>query len=154
MKKTLVIFLAIITAFTFIGCKSTNQAGKKTIKAKVVQNYFFANILQAENEEFIVKSEKIFNKYFSPATTMGMKGKPTKIDFEKQAAICVVIPMTDILISLDFVELTQNEDKSLTFSYRMTWGDVQSYVMQPILIVAVDKKYLTNGVKFNRILVK
>ena len=117
MKKALVIFLAIITAFTFIGCKSTNQAGKKTIKAKVVQNYFFANILQAENEEFIVKSEKIFNKYFSPATTMGMKGKPTKIDFEKQAAICVVIPMTDILISLDFVELTQNEDKSLTFSY-------------------------------------
>jgi hypothetical protein len=76
---------------------------------------------------------------------MGKDGEPTKIDFAKQFVIAVVLPETDTETDIQPVRLTLTP-AGLHFTYRVRRGQKMSSYMQPLLLVAVDKKYETSQV--------
>ena len=116
---------------------------------EVAKNYFF------KNDQTIPASPKItteeeFSKLFGMATTMGerlrgegtsgMDGKPTEIDFTKQFVLAIVLPVTDIATEITPVKLEAKGD-SLFYTYDVKTGEKQSFTIQPVSIIILDKKY-------------
>ena len=74
------------------------------------------------------------------ATAMGKDGKPTAIDFSKQFVIAIILPITEIETEINPVKVEENGD-SLLYSYEVKTGEKQSYSIQPVSIIILDKKY-------------
>ena len=74
------------------------------------------------------------------ATTMGKDGKPTPIDFSKQFVLAIVLPVTDFATEINPVKVEEKGD-SLLYSYEVKTGEKQSYSIQPVSIIILDKKY-------------
>ena len=111
----------------------------------VVRNYFF------RNDAIIPKDAKItdkasFDRLFGAAVFMGKDGEPTKIDFGRQFVIAVVNPVTDISTELKPLSLAK-KDNELIFNYQEILGEKQTWSMQPILLVLVDREYEAASVK-------
>ena len=71
---------------------------------------------------------------------MGEDGRPTFVDFKEKFVIAVVPPRTDTDTELIPVSLVRKGD-TLTFTYQEKTGAKVPYVMQPLLLVAVDRQY-------------
>ena len=74
------------------------------------------------------------------AAVMGKNGTPTPIDFKKQFAIAIVLPVTNVETKITMGRLEANED-NLTLYYQVTRGKSLSHSMQPMSLIFVDKKY-------------
>ena len=98
---------------------------------------------------FIVRAMNTFDAIFGMSTTMGEKGKPTEIDFDKSFVIAVEEGQLNKLTELEPGLLLHDDDgiKSstpaghLTFKYYINEGDEISYTIRPVLIIIVDKAY-------------
>ena len=106
---------------------------------EVAKNYFF------KNDQTIPASPKItteeeFSKLFGMATTMGEDGKPTEIDFTKQFVLAIVLPVTDIATEITSVKLEAKGD-SLFYTYDVKTGEKQSFTIQPVSIIILDRKF-------------
>jgi len=106
----------------------------------VAKNYFYKN-----NQEGLPASPKItsaeaFNSLFGMATTMGEDGRPTEIDFAKQFVLAVVLPVTDYSTDIDPVKV-EDKGSSIYYTYKVKTGEKQTYSIQPISIIILDKKY-------------
>jgi hypothetical protein len=122
--------------------KPVNQemAAAEEIPYVVAHNYFVKNTVESiENPK--IKTEAVFNSYFGMATTMGENGKPTKIDFDKEYVIAVVLPKSDIASIIKPISLKKEKDNAIVLSYQIESGSKQSFVSKPVLILVVDKKY-------------
>ena len=80
---------------------------------------------------------------------MGKDGQPTSIDFDQEFVIAVVNPVTDRLTELT-PESLREENGELVFTYHETIGERQSWTMQPVLLVKVDRKYKTDRVRLDK----
>ena len=136
--RRVILFIAAILSFA--SCKQT--AG---IPFKEVKNYFFRNDADIPESPVIDSSEQ-FEELFGAAAFMGKDGQPTPIDFNKEFVIAVVNPVTDCLTELA-AESLQKVDGELVFTYRETVGEQQSWTMQPILLVKVDRQYKADTVR-------
>ena len=117
-----------------------NNIDSGEVSFEVAKNYFFKNgkdILPANPK---ITTEEEFSKLFGMATTMGKDGKPTPIDFGKQFVLAVVLPVTDFETEINPVKVEDKGD-SLFYSYEVKTGEKQSFSIQPISIIAIDKKY-------------
>ena len=134
----------------------TNLENTSELYGTVARNYFVRNdiTMTPQEEEFIIDSQSDFDKYFSPAAVMGKDGEPTKIDFNTQIDLCVVLDETDIFKKLYFIDMTRKNDGQIICNYRLTLGRKQSFTIRPCLIVLLDKSKVTNGVGFNRVFVR
>ena len=71
---------------------------------------------------------------------MGEGGKPTPIDWAHEFVIAVVKPVTDCATELTPKSLCLDGGE-LVFTYNETVGEKQTWTMQPILLVKVDRKF-------------
>lgn len=81
-------------------------------------NYFFRNDATIPSSPLIASSEQ-FESLFGAAAFMGKNGQPTPVDFERE----------------------------LVFTYKKTTGDKQSWSMQPVLLIKVDRAFLPERVQ-------
>ena len=144
MKKILFAFAAIM-ALAACGNKqaatptSEDNVESSEVAFEVVKNYFFKNN-QVIPEYPKIVSEEEFNKLFGMATTMGEDGKPTAIDFTKQFVLAIVLPVTDFATEINPVKVEEKGD-SLLYTYEIKSGEKQSFSIQPVSIIVLDKKY-------------
>ena len=118
---------------------SEGNAESSEIAFEVAKNYFFKNNQMIPENPKIV-SEEEFSKFFGMATTMGDDGKPTAIDFTKQFVVAIVLPVTDFATEINPVKVEEKGD-SLLYTYEIKTGKRQSFSIQPVSIIILDKKY-------------
>ena len=144
MKK-IIFALAAIMALAACGNKqaatptSEGNVDKSKVAFEVAKNYFFKND-QVIPEYPKITTEEEFTKLFGMATTMGENGKPTAIDFTKQFVLAIVLPETDFTTEINPVKVEEKGD-SLLYTYEIKSGEKQSFSIQPISIIILDKKY-------------
>ena len=144
MKK-IIFALAAIMALAACGNKQTatpsseDNVENSEVAFEVAKNYFFKND-QVIPEYPKIVSEEEFNKLFGMATTMGEDGKPTAIDFTKQFVLAIVLPVTDFATEINPVKVEEKGD-SLLYTYEIKAGEKQSFSIQPVSIIVLDRKY-------------
>lgn len=142
MKKVLLAFAAMMV-MAACGNEQTNAPEGNVaneVTFEVAKNYFFKKGSDVLPEGQKITSEEAFNNLFGMATTMGKDGKPTTIDFTKQFVLAVVLPVTDYSTEIKPVKL-EEKGGSLLYSFEVKKGEKQSYSIQPISLIVIDKKY-------------
>lgn len=160
MKKTgIIVPLAIAGLVTITSCnnqqrkedtdtnvtETSKMSGEAPISMDIpyilAERYFVKNNVKAPLPNPKIESQEEFDRVFGTAAVMGDGGIPTVIDFNKQYAIVVVLPETDMYTTLDPVSLQKSESDVIVFSYRKTIGEKLSHVSVPALIIVVDKSF-------------
>ena len=137
MKK--ILFMAM--AFVLMGaCRQGAE-----VPYTEMQHYFFKNGAVIP-EEAKISDQAAFENLFGAAAVMGENGLPTRVDFANEFVIAVVCPVTDYTTELQASSLRE-ENGTLVFTYRKTVGGQQTWSMQPVLLIKVDKQYETPTVK-------
>ena len=145
MKTMKKILFAIAMLLTMTACTSnsteTTKSNEETdeVVFEVAKNYFFKNDQQIPASPKITTEEE-FNKLFGMATVMGEDGKPTSIDFTKQFVLAIVLPITDMATEIHPVKVEVKSD-SLLYTYEVKTVEKQSFSIQPVSIIVLDKKY-------------
>ena len=151
MTKFVKLLFAVLFTFATLtmmeACGNKPSAGQKTeigetnneIAFEEAKNYFFKNG-EAIPADPKITSEEAFNKLFGMATTMGKDGKPTEIDFSKQFVLAIVLPVTDIATEINPIKVEEKGD-TLLYTYEIKTGEKQTYSIQPVSIIILDKKY-------------
>ena len=156
MKKILLAFTMLLAMVACTNKPATaveDYEVNSEVAFEVAKNYFFKND-QVIPEYPKIVSEEEFNKLFGMATTMGEDGKPTGIDFTKQFVLAIVLPETDFATEINPVKVEEKGD-SLLYSYEVKTGEKQSFRIQPVSIIVLDKNYenkrivLVNGRETN-----
>ena len=144
MKKILFAFVLLLVCAacdsnkpTGANVDNTGTAGE--VLFEVAKNYFFKNGQQIPASPKIM-TEEDFNKLFGMATTMGVDGKPTPIDFNKQFVLAIVLPVTDVATEIVPVKVEEMGD-SLRYTYDVRVGEKQSFSIQPLSLIILDKQY-------------
>lgn len=144
MKK---IIFAFATLLAVVACTTKptetatveNNNDAEEVAFEVAKNYFFNNGQEISASPKITTSEE-FSKLFGMATAMGKDGKPTEIDFTKQFVLAIVLPVTDMATEISPVKVEAKGD-SLLYTYDVKTGEKQSFTIQPVSIIILDKKY-------------
>ena len=139
---TLLAVVACTTKPTEATVENNNTA--EEVAFEVAKNYFFKNDQTIPTSPKITTEEE-FNNLFGMATTMGEDGKPTEIDFSKQFVLAIVLPVTDIATEITPVKLEAKGD-SLFYTYDVKIGEKQSFSIQPVSIIILDRKFENNEV--------
>ncbi len=150
MKKYVKTFVAGALILSISACNSgsktsenpsgTEQNIKTEVNAvdfKTAENYFVKNTVE-EAVPAKITSQEEFDKYFGMATTMGDRGKPTPIDFNKEFVIIVDHNNTEKKVEISPIGLNKNE-KNLTFAYKVTENGDNGFTTHPFLMIIVDK---------------
>ena len=135
--------LFMVVLLSLASCTQTSA-----IPFEEVKNYFFRNNAVIPGSPLIDSSEQ-FQELFGAAAFMGKDGLPTSIDFDQEFVIAVVNPATDRMTELT-PESLREENGELVFTYLETIGEQQTWTMQPVLLVKVDRKYKTDRVRLDR----
>ncbi|MBP5487422.1 MAG: hypothetical protein J6Y06_07345 [Bacteroidales bacterium] len=131
MKKILLLLLA---AISLVSCKTMEEVPFVEMK-----NYYFRNDAKIP-EDIRIDSQEMFESLFGTAAFMGEGGEPTPVDFSREIVLAVVNPVTDVATELTPVSLVK-EAKCLVLTYKEITGTKQSWSMQPVLLVKVDRSY-------------
>ena len=142
---TLLAVVACTTKPTEATVEHNNAA--EEVAFEVAKNYFFKNDQTIPTSPKITTEEE-FNKLFGMATTMGENGKPTEIDFTKQFVLVIVLPVTDIATEITPVKLEAKGD-SMFYNYDVKTGEKQSFSIQPVSIIILDRKYESKEIILN-----
>ena len=145
MKKMLFACIALIT---LAACNSKPETEPQAVEEKVsnevafevAKNYFFKTNLDILPSTPKITSEEVFNNLFGMATTIGEDGQPTQIDFSKQFVLAIVLPVTDMATVIIPVKVEEQGD-TLFYTYEVKTGEKQSFNIQPISIIVLDKQY-------------
>ena len=142
MKKVLLAFAVLLGLVACTANKATS-AEKSVVSSEVpftVAEHYFFNKGQDIPANPKIASEELFKQLFGMATVMGENGKPTEIDFSKQFVLAVVLPVTDINTEITPVKVEEKGD-TLFYHYDVKTGEKQSFSIQPLSIIILDKKY-------------
>ncbi len=141
----------IICTLLLAACTSSNTSltnGGKDVAFKVAERYFFKNGQQPPADPKIT-DEATFHKLFGMATVMGPQGRPTEIDFQKQFAVAIVLPVTDKSTEITPVSVVE-EGNDLVYTYQVLTGEQQTFTIQPLAIILLDKQYEHHNLKLVR----
>lgn len=116
--------------------------GNRAVSYSEARNYFFRNDAKQPTELLIICSQAELEQYFGEAAFMGKGGEPTKIDFSKQFVVAKVLPVTNHSTNISLRRIERSSDNHLTLVWHIAVNDTpQSYSMQPMKLVVLDKKY-------------
>ncbi|MBO4691796.1 MAG: hypothetical protein J5604_03360 [Bacteroidales bacterium] len=135
----------IVIALALIG---TIMACTEEVTFEVAKNYFFKNNQEIPSNPKITDSLQFAN-LFGMATVMGENGKPTPIDFNSQFAVAVVLPVTDMSTEI-LPQTVVMQNDTLRYTYEVKVGDKQSFSIQPLSIIILDKKYESTPLVMNQ----
>lgn len=116
----------------------------RTVSVPYVQarHYFFNNDVPVPVQP-MVTTRGDFNRLFGMAAVMGRGGEPTPIDFSRQFAIAVVLPLTNDHTTVEPGVLVAHGD-TLTLHYRVRIGRRATMsTMRPMTLLVVDRRYLS-----------
>ncbi len=103
-----------------------------------LENYFVRNDVDCSKQQrLIIYNNQDFEKYFGMAAYMG--GLPTKINWNKQYVVALILPETKRATSIHPVAVKATDNQCLVFSYEVKKGDKLSHTMVPFTAVAIDK---------------
>lgn len=144
MRKVLFAFATLIA---MVACNQKQAAATVTdnendssgITFEVAKNYFFKNGQDIPANPKITTAEE-FDKLFGMAAVMGKDGQPTEIDFTKKFVLAIVLPVTDIATEITPVKVEEKGD-TLFYTYDVKTGEKQSFSIQPMSIIILDKQY-------------
>ena len=140
MKRILLILAGLMA---LAACKGT-----QAVPYTVLDRYFFKNGQEIPQSPKVDTAEE-FATLFGAAAIMGEAGKPTPIDWAHEFVIAVVNPVTDCATELAPESLCL-ADGELVFTYTETVGEKQTWTMQPMLLIKVDRKYEGAPVRLDR----
>ncbi len=116
--------------------------GNRAVSYSEARNYFFRNDAKQPTELLIICSQAELEQYFGEAAFMGKGGEPTKIDFSKQFVVAKVLSVTNHSTNISLRRIERSSDNHLTLVWHIAVNDTpQSYSMQPMKLVVLDKKY-------------
>ena len=116
--------------------------GNRAVNYSEARNYFFRNDAKQPADLLIIRSQAELEQYFGEAAFMGKGGEPTKIDFSKCFVVAKVLPVTNHLTNISLQRIKCTGDKHLTLFWHIAVNPTpQSYSMQPMKLVVLDKKY-------------
>lgn len=116
--------------------------GNRAVSYSEARNYFFRNDAKQPTDLLIIRSQAELEQYFGEAAFMGKGGEPTKIDFSKQFVVAKVLPVTNHSTNISLQRIERTGDKHLTLVWHIAVNPTpQSYSMQPMKLVVLDKKY-------------
>lgn len=128
----------VMMAIMITSCKTAaNSLDLQDVPFTIADYYFVKNDVKTLPQGIITSQEE-FYRYFGEAAVMG--GLPTKINFKKQFVIAVCTPETDCNTTISPLTL-KKDGKSLIFTYNVNNGAKMGYLIQPMLLIVVDKKY-------------
>ena len=104
----------------------------------IAKNYFVKNTAPKLTTPRI-DSETIFNTYFGMATTMGDNGLPTKIDFNSQSVIGLILPETNQNTTISPIALKKVKSGNILLSYKVLQNQKQSFSITPFLVLIIPK---------------
>ena len=119
----------------------------KEVSFEVAKHYFLNRGQEIPGNPKITTQEE-FSKLFGMAAVMGKDGMPTKIDFSKQFVVALVRPITNIEEEIIPVKVEEIGD-TLRYTYEIKTGEEQSYSMQPLSIIILDKQYENKEIILN-----
>ena len=143
MMKKILLACAVLLGLVACTTNKPTSAGKSVVSSEVpftVAEHYFFNKGQDIPVNPKITSEELFKQLFGMATVMGENGKPTEIDFSKQFVLAVVLPVTDINTEINPVKVEEKGD-TLFYHYDVKTGEKQSFSIQPLSIIILDKKY-------------
>lgn len=123
-----------------VGCTMDKLAELvENVPFEVAKNYFLKNNQEIPTSPKITTAEA-FNQLFGMAAFMGKNGMPTTIDFDKQFVLAIVLPVTDVATEI-IPQKVEVKGKRLFYSYEVKTGKQQSFSIQPVCIIILDKQY-------------
>lgn len=131
------IAFAVLAFVLLSSCQDKSSQKPKDISYQQAQNYFVKNTVDSLSQPRIT-TRVDFENIFGPATTMGTAGKPTPINFAKQAVIALILPETQSAVTITPQRLQQQGDRLLLF-YKKETGAPQSFTARPYLLLIIDK---------------
>lgn len=143
MMKKILWACAVLLGLVACTTNKSTSAEKSVVSSEVpftVAEHYFFNKGQDIPVNPKITSEELFKQLFGMATVMGENGKPTEIDFTKQFVLAVVLPVTDINTEINPVKVEEKGD-TLFYHYDVKTGEKQSFSIQPLSIIILDKKY-------------
>ncbi len=141
MKRLAVLMLAFVA---LLSCRRAEE-----VPFVELHHYFFNQGREIPADPRIDSAVE-FAELFGMAAVMGTDGQPTPVDFEKEFVIAVVYPVTDNLTELA-PESLRIVDGKLVFAYDETVGEKQTWSMQPVLLVKVDRQFIQYPVELEKI---
>ena len=140
----------IIIALALAACNSNDKTSPKPSKELTnnidnlkAEGYFFKTGQPIPTDAIVIQTKEDFEKRFGYATTMSRR--PTEIDFEKQAVIAIVLPETDCATEIKIDSVTSKGD-DLEVLYSVQVGEKQSYTIQPLSMILVNKDLVKGNV--------
>lgn len=116
--------------------------GNHAVSFSEARNYFFRNDARQPAGLLIIRSQAELEQYFGEAAFMGKGGEPTKIDFNKRLVVAKVLPVTNHSTDISLLRIERSGDKRLTLVWHIAVKPTpQSYSVQPMKLVVLDKKY-------------
>ena len=124
-----------------VGCTTNKPAEASVVNVpfEVAKNYFFKNGQTIPTSPKITAAET-FDQLFGMAAFMGKDGQPTAIDFDKQFALAIVLPVTDVATEI-IPQKVEAKGDQLLYSYEVKTGKQQSFSIQPVSIIMIDKQF-------------
>ena len=134
------IFFALALLLILVGCTTNKpaEASVENVPFEVAKNYFFKNN-QTIPANPKITTAKAFDQLFGMAAFMGKEGQPTAIDFDKQFVLVIVLPVTDVATEI-IPKKVEAKDNQLFYSYEVKTGEQQSFSIQPVSIIILDKQ--------------
>ncbi|WP_330746672.1 hypothetical protein [Chryseobacterium sp. CP-77] len=134
MKNFIMTLISTLIAFS-----CAVNVSQKDIPYTSAKKYFVKNTTdQKELTEKIITSQEEFDLIFGAATTMGMSGKPTPINFSKENVLALIYPKTNLEVEIIPVSL-QQKGQNIVYSYKVIKGGQRSFMTIPNTIVIIQK---------------
>ncbi|MBO7467167.1 MAG: hypothetical protein J6T94_05760 [Bacteroidaceae bacterium] len=147
MKK-LLITLAALLCLTACNSNKPASAESREVPFEIAHGYFFRNG-QTPPTQPLIASEAEFSQLFGMAAFMGPNGTPTSIDFQKQCVLAIVLPITDVSTEI-IPQKVEEAGRELRYTYEVKTGEKQTFSIQPVSIIVLDKKYASHKVELIR----
>ena len=144
MKK---LFITLAALLCLAACSPNKPAagGSREIPFEIAHGYFFNNG-QTLPSQPLIASEEEFSQLFGKAAFMGPNGTPTPIDFQKQCVLAIVLPITDVSTEITPLKV-EEAGRELRYTYEVKTGEKQTFSIQPVSIIVLDKKYASHKVE-------
>ncbi len=107
---------------------------------QMAHNYFFRND-QPIPDSPRVTTQQDFSRLFGAAAMMGPDGMPTPIDFSRQFVLAIILPVTDCDTQITPLQVVA-QGHTLYYYFQVDVGQQQSFQMQPLSLIILDRKYV------------
>ncbi len=133
------IFVLVIIGAWMMIAHLVKKPGNGQVPFVVAHNYFVRNDVTGPVPAKIGSLDE-FEQYFGMAAFMGKNGQPTAIDFDKQFVLAIVLPVTDVATEI-IPQKVEAKGDQLLYSYEVKTGQQQSFSIQPVSIIMIDKQF-------------